>query len=89
MLASALAFERFLGLFFFFFFCATVASSSTRDEAESSRGEGEAEVVELVRDGLIEDACSRSLKFSIERFSIAMFAMRVRMIDDLTTRQRR
>jgi hypothetical protein len=74
-LDSALAFERFLGFFFFFFFCATVASSST-DKVESSRGEAEA--VELVRDGLIEGACSRSWKISVARFSMVMFAMRVR-----------
>ena len=82
MFASDLAFERFLGFFFFFFFCATVASSSTRDKAESSRGEAEA--VELVRDGLVKGACSRSWKFSVEAFSMVMFAMRVRVIGELT-----
>src|ERR1700761_347737 len=82
VLASDLAFGRFLGFFFFFFFCATVASSSTRDKAESSRGEAEA--VELVRDGLVKGACSRSWKIWVEAFSMVMFAMRVRVIDELT-----
>lgn len=82
MLASDLALERFLGFFFFFFFCATVASSSSRDKAESSRGEAEA--VELVKDGLVKGACSRSWKISVEAFSMVMFAMRVRVIGEST-----
>ncbi len=80
MLASGLAFERFLGFFFFFFFCVTVASSSTRDKAVSS----EAETVELVGDGLIEGTCSTSWKMSVETSSMVMFAMRVRVIGGLT-----
>ena len=75
MLASALAFGLFLD--FFFFFCATAASSST-DNAVLSRGG--AETVELVRDGLIEGACSTPWKMSVETFSRVMFDMGVRVI---------